>query len=58
MRRVAIAGIVRPQDITSTNTISNSQIAQARIEYGGKGQLTQIQKSPTANALAAQYSPF
>jgi flagellar L-ring protein precursor FlgH len=58
MRRVAIAGIVRPQDITSTNTISNAQIAQARIEYGGKGQLTQIQKSPTANALAAQYSPF
>jgi flagellar L-ring protein precursor FlgH len=58
MRRVAIAGIVRPQDITSTNTISNSQIAQARIEYGGKGQLTQIQKSPAANALAAQYSPF
>jgi flagellar L-ring protein precursor FlgH len=58
MRRVAIAGIVRPQDITSTNTISNAQIAQARIEYGGKGQLTQIQKSPTVNALAAQYSPF
>jgi len=58
MRRVAIAGIVRPQDITSTNTISNSQIAQARIEYGGKGQLTRIQKSPTANDLAAQYSPF
>jgi flagellar L-ring protein precursor FlgH len=58
MRRVAIAGIVRPQDITSTNTISNAQIAQARIEYGGKGQLTQIQKSPSANALAAQYSPF
>jgi flagellar L-ring protein precursor FlgH len=58
MRRVAIAGIVRPQDITSNNTISNAQIAQARIEYGGKGQLTQIQKSPSANALAAQYSPF
>jgi len=58
MRRVAIMGIVRPQDITSTNTISNSQIAQARIEYGGKGQLTQIQRSPTVNALAAQYSPF
>jgi flagellar L-ring protein precursor FlgH len=58
MRRVAIAGIVRPQDITSTNTITNSQIAQARIEYGGKGQLTRIQKSPTANDLAAQYSPF
>jgi flagellar L-ring protein precursor FlgH len=58
LRRVAIAGIVRPQDITSNNTISNAQIAQARIEYGGKGQLTQIQKSPSANALAAQYSPF
>jgi flagellar L-ring protein precursor FlgH len=58
LRRVAIEGIVRPQDITSTNTISNSQIAEARIQYGGKGQLTQIQKSPTANALAAQYSPF
>jgi flagellar L-ring protein precursor FlgH len=58
MRRVAIAGIVRPQDITSTNTISNSQIAQARIEYGGKGQITQVQQSPFANSLAAKYSPF
>ena len=34
------------------------QIAEARVSYGGKGQLTQVQKTPAGQALVAQYSPF
>ena len=58
VRQLIIAGIVRPEDITAANTISHTQIAEARVSYGGKGQVTQVQRTPTIQALAAQYSPF
>lgn len=58
VRQLTVAGIVRPEDITAANTISHTQIAEARVSYGGKGQVTQVQRTPTVQALAAQYSPF
>jgi flagellar L-ring protein FlgH len=58
LRELTVAGIVRPEDITSTNTINHTQIAEARVSYGGKGQITQVQKTPAGQALVAQYSPF
>ena len=58
IRQLNVAGIVRPEDITSANTINHTQIAEARVSYGGKGQVTQVQRTPTIQALAAQYSPF
>jgi flagellar L-ring protein FlgH len=58
LRELTVAGIVRPEDITAANTIQHTQIAEARVSYGGKGQVTQVQRTPTAQALVAQYSPF
>ena len=58
VRQLTVAGIVRPEDITAANTINHTQIAEARVSYGGKGQVTQVQRTPTIQALAAQYSPF
>jgi flagellar L-ring protein FlgH len=58
IRQLTVAGIVRPEDITAANTINHTQIAEARVSYGGKGQVTQVQRTPTVQALAAQYSPF
>lgn len=58
LRELTVSGIVRPEDISSVNTISHTQIAEARISYGGKGDISRIQKAPTAQALVEKYSPF
>lgn len=36
---VRLSGIVRPQDIKADNTITSDRIANARISYGGTGQI-------------------
>jgi flagellar L-ring protein precursor FlgH len=58
VRQLTVAGIVRPEDISSTNTISHNQIAEARISYGGRGDITRVQKTPAGQALAEKFWPF
>lgn len=58
MRELTVSGIVRPEDISAANTISHTQIAEARIVYGGKGDVSRIQRAPAAQALMEKYSPF
>ncbi len=58
VREVAIAGIIRPEDITETNTITHQKIAEARISYGGRGQITNVQQPNYGNQLIDILMPF
>jgi flagellar L-ring protein FlgH len=44
LRELIVGGIVRPEDIESDNTLESTKIAQARIAYGGRGQITAVQQ--------------
>ena len=43
-RILEFAGVIRPEDITINNTIPYEKVAEARISYGGKGQITDVQQ--------------
>ncbi|HNQ92132.1 MAG TPA: flagellar basal body L-ring protein FlgH [Alphaproteobacteria bacterium] len=57
-RVLTLAGVVRPQDINTDNTISYEQIADARIAYGGNGQITDVQQPRYGQQLYDIISPF
>lgn len=44
LRELRVAGIIRPQDIQMNNTIAYEKVAEARITYGGRGQLSRQQQ--------------
>lgn len=44
LRELRVAGIIRPQDIGTLNTVAYDKIAEARITYGGRGQISQVQQ--------------
>ncbi len=44
LRELRVAGIIRPQDIRMDNTIPYERVAEARITYGGRGQLSRQQQ--------------
>ncbi|OLP58185.1 flagellar basal body L-ring protein [Xaviernesmea oryzae] len=58
MRILNVAGIVRPQDVDAKNTISYDKIAEARISYGGRGRLTEIQQPPIGQQVMDILSPI
>ena len=55
---IRINGIVRPQDISATNYVSSSQIAEAQIEYVGAGSLANEASPGWGSKLFRSIAPF
>jgi flagellar L-ring protein precursor FlgH len=58
LRELQVSGVVRPQDIASDNTVRHDRLAEARIAYGGRGQLSDVQRPRYGQQLMDVLLPF
>lgn len=58
LRLLQLTGVVRPRDIARDNTIAYDKIAEARISYGGRGRITDVQQPGWGHQLVDRFKPF
>lgn len=58
VRELSVAGVVRPRDIATDNTVSYDKIAEARISYGGRGRITEVQQPGVVQQIFDIITPF
>lgn len=58
LRELSVAGYVRPEDISRMNEITYDKIAAARVSYGGRGQITDVQQPRYGQQILDAVLPF
>ncbi len=58
VRVLNVAGVLRPRDIATDNTVSYDKIAEARISYGGRGRVSEVQNPGWGQQLIDLFAPF
>jgi flagellar L-ring protein precursor FlgH len=58
LRELLVSGVIRPEDVAADNTIAHSKIAEARISYGGRGDISNVQRDRYGKLIYDQVTPF
>jgi len=58
LRELTVSGMIRPEDIDANNTIRHNQIAEARVSYGGRGQISAVQRPNLGQRIGDAISPW
>ncbi|WP_172330253.1 flagellar basal body L-ring protein FlgH [Mangrovicoccus sp. HB161399] len=58
IRELLVTGYVRPEDISRLNEVPYDKIASARISYGGRGQITDVQQPRYGQQLSDILLPY
>ncbi|MCE8517721.1 flagellar basal body L-ring protein FlgH [Ruegeria pomeroyi] len=58
LRELLVSGYVRPEDISRQNEITYDKIASARVSYGGRGQITDVQQPRYGQQVLDMVLPF
>jgi flagellar L-ring protein FlgH len=58
LRDLQVSGVIRPQDIASDNTVQHDRMAEARISYGGRGEISDVQHPRWGQQLLDAILPF
>lgn len=58
LRELTLDGVIRPEDILNNNSISHEKIAEARISYGGRGHITDVQQPRYGQQVIDAVMPF
>jgi len=58
LRDLTVSGVIRPQDIASDNTVRHDRLAEARIAYGGRGTISDMQRPRVGQELLDIILPF
>lgn len=58
LRELLVSGFVRPEDVSRMNEVNYDKIASARISYGGRGQITDMQQPRYGQQIADIILPF
>jgi flagellar L-ring protein precursor FlgH len=58
LRDLTVGGVIRPQDIASDNTVRHDRLAEARIAYGGRGTISDVQRPRVGQELLDIILPF
>jgi flagellar L-ring protein precursor FlgH len=58
LRELLVSGVIRPEDIEANNTIEHTKIAEARIAYGGRGDISQAQRDGYGARFYDAVTPF
>ena len=58
LRELQVSGVLRREDIGSDNTVRHDRLAEARIAYGGRGQISDVQRPRYGQQILDILLPF